>query len=439
VNPDTNEADDLYLNTLIRQFNEKTDGRPFDENLWKAYFRETAKLITRCDRCLDQVEQAKIAARRRKLAQSADRRTTRAGDIEEDDETDGFGPVFDALVVPRSSPEGRIMSKWLTAARKRMGGDFPKPEARQLMEDYKRRMHDRKMRSTLKPRNDNLRIKGNKAGRPPPLSLSAATKAIAKLWLQKGRKSLKGRQQEKAKDLYEEIDRAVAKMPEKDDWFYTSELRKAGENLSTLGRSLREERKNKQAQADGKARKMQDDVAAYRDKKEAEMAAELAEFEKHEQLERGKLERELQKRKVDVMAHKAERKKEFEESAKKLSEFRLKEAQTKFDKDMAGIDASIVTEREKLLKKFEHNIATQREAILTKHKNVRAAIQRKAEDVLNKVRRNEKGQLDNVQKREDEWRKQALMWLNTANKKFAKKAEADAEHEAQKKSSRRRK
>jgi hypothetical protein len=102
-------------------------------------------------------------------------------------------------------------------------------------------------------------------------------------------------------------------------------------------------------------------------------------------------------------------------------------------------DASIVTEREKLLKKFEHNIATQREAILTKHKNVRAAIQRKAEDVLNKVRRNEKGQLDNVQKREDEWRKQALMWLNTANKKFAKKAEADAEHEAQKKSSRRRK
>eukprot|EP00750_Incisomonas_marina_P013799 INCI17542.1.p1 GENE.INCI17542.1~~INCI17542.1.p1 ORF type:complete len:3776 (-),score=497.18 INCI17542.1:2420-13582(-) len=439
VHPDTGEVDDMYLNELIKQFNEKTEGKPFDENLWKAFFRETAKLITRCDRCVDQVEQAKIEARRRRLAQESDKRVTRAGDIEDDDEADGYGPVFEALVVPRSSPEGRIMSKWLTAARKRMGGDFPRPEARKLMEDYKRRMHDRKMRSTLNPKTDTLRIKGAPKGRPPPLSLSEATKALAKLWLQKGRASLKGRLQAKAKDLYEEIDRAVAKMPEKDDWFYTSELRLAGENLANVGRSLREERRNKQAQADGKSRKMQDDVQAYRDKKEAEMAEELAEFEKHEQSERAKLERELEKRKIDVLAHKATRQQEFEESSKKLSEFRLKEAKAKFEKDMTAVDASIVAERQKLLQKFESGIAAQREAILKKHENARQAILRKSNDALNKARHNEQAQLDAVKKREEEWRKQALVWLNTANKKFAKKAEADAEHEAQKKSSRRRK
>merc|ERR1711907_804156 len=106
---------------------------------------------------------------------------------------------------------------------------------------------------------------------------------------------------------------------------------------------------------------------------------------------------------------------------------------------MDDVDASIVSERQKLLKKFEEGIAQQREQILTKHENVRAAILRKSNDVLNKARRNEQAQLENVQKREEEWRKQALVWLNTANKKFAKKAEADAEHEAQKRSSRRRK
>jgi hypothetical protein len=333
------------------------------------------------------------------------------------------------------------MSKWLTAARKRMGGEFPRPEARKLMEDYKRRMHDRKMKSTLKPDVGTLRGGAPSAGgsRPPPLSLSEATKALARLWLQKGRASLKGRQENKAKDLYEEIDRALAKMPEKDDWFYTSELRLAGDNLANVGRSLREERANKQAQADGKSRKMQDDVQAYRDKKEAEMAEELAEFEKHEQAERGKLERELEKRKLDVLAHKATRQQEFEESSKKLSDLRLKEAKAKFDKDMADVDASIVAERSKLLQKFEEGIATQREAILAKHENVRQAIARKAQDVLDKSRHNEQAQLDNVKKREEEWRKQALVWLNTSNKKFAKKAEADAEHEAQVQASKRRK
>ena len=44
--------------------------------------------------------------------------------------------VFDAVVVTRSSPEGRMMQKWLHAARTKLGGAhlFPKPEARAQME-----------------------------------------------------------------------------------------------------------------------------------------------------------------------------------------------------------------------------------------------------------------------------------------------------------------
>lgn len=46
--------------------------------------------------------------------------------------------VFDAVVVTRTSPEGRMMSKWLLAARMRLGGAhlFPKPEAKAQMERW---------------------------------------------------------------------------------------------------------------------------------------------------------------------------------------------------------------------------------------------------------------------------------------------------------------
>lgn len=44
--------------------------------------------------------------------------------------------IFDAVVVTRTSPEGRMMYKWLRAARAKLGGEhlFPKPEARAQME-----------------------------------------------------------------------------------------------------------------------------------------------------------------------------------------------------------------------------------------------------------------------------------------------------------------
>ena len=38
--------------------------------------------------------------------------------------------AFDPLVVVRTSSEGRMLSKWLDAARKRLGGTFPRDAAR---------------------------------------------------------------------------------------------------------------------------------------------------------------------------------------------------------------------------------------------------------------------------------------------------------------------
>jgi hypothetical protein len=43
---------------------------------------------------------------------------------------------FEPVVVTRTSPEGRMMSKWLVGARKKIGGPFPRPDARKQMERY---------------------------------------------------------------------------------------------------------------------------------------------------------------------------------------------------------------------------------------------------------------------------------------------------------------
>lgn len=55
--------------------------------------------------------------------------------------------VFDAVVVTRTSPEGRMMTKWLNAARTKLGGVhlFPKPEAKAQMERRVTRSRSRKM------------------------------------------------------------------------------------------------------------------------------------------------------------------------------------------------------------------------------------------------------------------------------------------------------
>ena len=55
---------------------------------------------------------------------------------------------FDPVVVTRTSPEGRMMSKWLVAARKKLGGRFPRPDARKQMEKYAQKLREMKMKKT---------------------------------------------------------------------------------------------------------------------------------------------------------------------------------------------------------------------------------------------------------------------------------------------------
>merc|ERR1712070_1167593 len=70
---------------------------------------------------------------------------TRPGDISSEG-SDDDEVQFDPMVVVRDSDEGKMMDKWLQAARRRLGGMFPRPEARKSMERYAEKMRQRKLK-----------------------------------------------------------------------------------------------------------------------------------------------------------------------------------------------------------------------------------------------------------------------------------------------------
>merc|ERR1711871_91312 len=312
-----------------------------------------------------------------------------------------------------------------------------RPEARQMMEDYKKRMRDRQLKSRLAPETTTLRKKIAKPG--ASLTLSEASKAIARKWLWEARTSLEERRAVKAGDLYKQIDDAVAKMPPKDDWFYTSALRMEGEQLSQKGHNLQQERRSVLNQAEVKIKRMQNDLAQHERVTNAKIESEKKKLQNHEKSERERLEAQLQKRKSEILAHKAAKEKEFKEKSASLSEFRLKDATVKHRKEMAGIDSSIRMERDRLLKNFEREMTQQRETMLKTHSNIKQQLIRRKTDLQSKISRLNEQMLQNVAGKENEWRKKALIWLNQANKKFQKNKEADEEHIAKSRAGRRRK
>jgi hypothetical protein len=139
------DPDVRAIDRLIRGFENQYSVDELDPQLWKAYFRAQAEYCTRCNICEDSVEQDRLLQASRAPGPST---LTRPQDISSDEEDDEV--EFEPIVVTRSSPEGRMMSKWLLAARKKLGGPFPRPEARKQMDRYAQKLRQLKMKRAKK-------------------------------------------------------------------------------------------------------------------------------------------------------------------------------------------------------------------------------------------------------------------------------------------------
>ena len=162
--------------------------------------------------------------------------------------------VFEPMVVSRSSVEGRVMTKWLVAARKRLGGTFPRPDAREQMEDYAKRMRDMKARKGRKKK------KKSKADRIVDASevsfghvhLTAASTAILNLWVKKAKHSIVSRSNEVAATLRAEQAALLSQIHESEDWYYGAEMRLDGHKIKKEGEQIYEDRKSKEEEARAK-------------------------------------------------------------------------------------------------------------------------------------------------------------------------------------------
>merc|ERR1711871_830603 len=270
------EADPHALDAIIAAFEAEYGPDESNPDLWKSFFRAHATFITRCEHCIDKLEQMRL---QKLVKHPGESRATRAGDITTDEEDEE--EVFDPMMVARSSSEGRMMSKWLTAARTRLGGAFPRPHARDEMESYVKKMRARKERGGKKrpkgaPEYDEEEEEMMKNW---VVRLTAASKALMLKWVRKARAVIVEKEGDKALEIRRNMKDLLGKVQEVDDWYYGSELRLAGVALVKQGDVLIEDRRSHEAEQAVKVRKIEDDLRKFTEKKQGAIDKKRAEFE----------------------------------------------------------------------------------------------------------------------------------------------------------------
>lgn len=197
------------LDNIIEMFDVEFSSDENDSYLWKSYFRKNANFITMCNLCLDQ-------NKTEQRAPIATKRITRPDDISSDEEEEEEGIFFDPMIVSRTSKEGRVISKWLIVARKKLGGNFPREEAKDQTQKYVELMKKKKVKRSLPVRNEASLNERKLDWRDVKLNYSG--RMIAINWLKSARNEKFERFQARGKEIRKLLHSTLEKMHVKDDW-----------------------------------------------------------------------------------------------------------------------------------------------------------------------------------------------------------------------------
>lgn len=409
------------IDRLILGFEGQYGPDELDPGLWKAYFRANAEYCTRCNRCEDAMEQERLLQASKAPGPS---RVSRAQDISSDEEEDD--PQFEPVVVTRSSPEGVMMSKWLLAARKKLGGAFPRPDARRQMERYAAKLRQAK----IKKARDQITI-----DLPPsldgtdgaPVDFNAATKALALRWVRLARDGLESRFRVRSENLREDLENTLNQMPPSDDWFYGS-LRLEGHDLNKRGNSLGDDRKTLEAEAAVKIYKIENDLANHVKERDEELTREERLFNAKiaQQIDRINLDVEL--RQEELEKHKEEKKVEFKAIEKKARE-ELGAAPTEMTQShrnqLIAIDDLMISERSRL-ETYRDDETSEATIMFERSQAVkRAETERRKAAAGDNVARIRLDVSKKVKSFEFEWQGHAAKWLQVAKRKVAVKKKDD--------------
>merc|ERR1711937_996118 len=334
------KADDYALDVLIAGYEKTYPDREFDPNLWSSYFRQHASFITRCEQCINLAEQSRKPPPGRMPGAG---RKTRAQDFSDDDDEDEDQAVFEPMVVTRTSVEGKVMSKWLNAARRRLGGNFPRPNARAEMEEYAQKMRDYKLKKAREEAKAKGLISDDDDFDPDSKMevgyINAASKALCQLWLIKAKESLIKEKEKRLENIRKELKRVSGLVTEEDDWFYGSELRLQGVALKQEGAELDETRRQLSADANSKSREIRDELEEFENEKNRQMEEEIAAIQEKMNQARQKAMEKAEERIQEITRNKT-RKAALYEKEEKLAppDDRAKQSEILAKAEMAGKD-----------------------------------------------------------------------------------------------------
>lgn len=304
------------LDRLISQFENQYGLNELDPQLWKAFFRSQAEYATRCTVCEDAVAQDRMNKQGRMPGQIL---PTRPGDVSSDEEDDDV--TFDPIIVTRTSPEGRMMSKWLLGARKKLGGKFPRVEAKLQMDRYAQKLRTLK---TKKARTKAMEMDAvteeDETGvfsTGESFTISAATKALAIRWIRMARDSIESKFRNKSIALKDDIDNLLREMSPEEDWYFGAALRLEGGTLVQRGRDLEDDRRVMEAESSVKIHKIETDLKAYTKARMEEVDIERGAFEGKIAQTNDRVNLDIEVRTAELERLKASKSAEFMEVEKK--------------------------------------------------------------------------------------------------------------------------
>lgn len=299
------EPDIGSVDRLISGFELLYGANELEPQLWKAYFRANAEYCTRCSTCEDSMAQERLLQASREPGPS---RISRAQDISSDEDEDVV--EFEPVVVTRTSPEGRMMSKWLVAARKKIGGVFPRPDARKQMERYAQKLRELKMKKA-RDMVGKAPIKATDEDEGDAADVTAATKALALRWIRMARDALESKFRMRSETFREDLDTLLSMMPEEDDWFFGAAMRLEGRDLLRRGADLEDDRRTLEAEAAVKIHKIENDLEVHIVDRTEELERERRLFITKLAQQNDRINLDIELRRSELEKLKETRKKEF--------------------------------------------------------------------------------------------------------------------------------
>jgi len=159
------------MDNMINLFEDHYGPEECSPDLWKAFFRKHAMFYTICDDCT-KTNKSNQTNQTHNIA-------TRSDDISSEGESDSAAEddTFDLIIFDPATSEGTMLSRWLNAARVKLGDSYQRGSL-ETTQKYLEQLRRRRSRTT---------IDANRQGFDEDLEMTDKSRRILLTWLNQAR------------------------------------------------------------------------------------------------------------------------------------------------------------------------------------------------------------------------------------------------------------